>query len=279
MQLRTLRVGSHNNDGLVLALEEFLRDEGWYWVEADGVFNDDTDLAVKQFQKEHGLSIDGKVGRNTWGKILGQGFHAIELEASEDWPARPTDYTHIPYGDREKYFGHIAYVAAGNSTNPEAIRVTNSWVKDNIVTHAFPQLKGISGVPWQGQMAGAGPKGGRIQLHKDAVAPMEALLEAWEDAGLLGNIITWLGMLCMRFTRGSRSTLSNHSYGTAFDINASWNGLRKTPALKGQRGCVRELIEVAMQIEVNGWGWWWGGWGWFPNFDKLDGMHLELCRK
>lgn len=278
MQLRTLREGSHDQDGLVLALEEFLRDEGCYWVEADGVFNEDTDAAVRLFQKDAGLKIDGVVGTKTWGAFLSKGFHAVELEAEEDWPARP-GYTPIPYGQRSALFGEMTYKHAPVKGNPEACMITNNWLQDHVVTEVIPQLKGIPGVMWQGQLAGKGPSSGRVQLHKLAVAPTLALWQAWEDAGLLGNIETWLGMLCVRFVRGSRTTLSNHARGTAFDINASWNGLRKTPALRGQRGCVRELVEVALTIDVDGWGWWWGGWGWPPSYARLDGMHFELTRR
>ncbi len=276
MQLRTLREGSHNHDGLVLAFEEFLRDENFYWVEVDGDFNGDTDEAVRIFQKENGLKIDGVVGGKTWGAALGKGFHAVELEPGDDWPARP-GYMPIPYNERAEVFGHITYHRVPVKGNPEAVKITNNWEAEHLVTADVPQLKGIPGIIWSGARVGKGPSSGRIRMHKLAVEPTQALWQAWEDAGLLGKIETWLGMLCIRFVRGSRSSLSNHARGTAFDINAGWNGLRKTPALKGQRGCVRELVEVAMNVEVDGWRWWWGGWGMNPpHYTKLDGMHFEL---
>jgi len=40
---------------------------------ADGDFGDATDKAVRDFQKKHGLGVDGKVGRNTWGKLFQAG--------------------------------------------------------------------------------------------------------------------------------------------------------------------------------------------------------------
>jgi hypothetical protein len=61
----------------------------------------------------------------------------------------------------------------------------------------------------------------------------------------------------------------SNSWGTAFDINAKWNYLGARPALVGERGCVRELVEIA-----NAQGWFWGGH--YP--DRKDGMHFELVQ-
>jgi N-acetylmuramoyl-L-alanine amidase len=36
----------------------------------DGDFGNDTDTAVKAFQRDMRISIDGVVGVNTWGKLL-----------------------------------------------------------------------------------------------------------------------------------------------------------------------------------------------------------------
>lgn len=39
-------------------------------IKADGIFGPDTKLAVEQFQRTHGLVVDGKVGPKTWGELL-----------------------------------------------------------------------------------------------------------------------------------------------------------------------------------------------------------------
>lgn len=37
----------------------------------DGIFGKETEKAVKEFQAEHGLVVDGKVGTKTWGELTG----------------------------------------------------------------------------------------------------------------------------------------------------------------------------------------------------------------
>jgi hypothetical protein len=71
-----------------------------------------------------------------------------------------------------------------------------------------------------------------------------------------------------RFIRGSRSVLSNHAYGSAFDINAAWNPLGATPADVDEKGSVIELVPLAHEF-----GFYWGG-----HFNsRPDGMHFEAA--
>ncbi len=93
------------------------------------------------------------------------------------------------------------------------------------------------------------------------------MFEQWERAGLKSHILTWGGSWVPRFVRGSRTQLSNHAWGTAFDVNVRWNMLGTQPALRGQKGSVRELVQIA-----NDNGYYWGG-----HFHKrIDGMHFEV---
>jgi hypothetical protein len=76
------------------------------------------------------------------------------------------------------------------------------------------------------------------------------------------------GAFVLRFIRGRTSTLSNHAYGSAFDINADETPLGARPRLVGQRGATRELVPLA-----NKWGFYWGG-----HFgSRPDGMHFEVA--
>ena len=72
------------------------------------------------------------------------------------------------------------------------------------------------------------------------------------------------GMLCARFVRGSTSSISNHSWGTAIDLN-----------LNGQldpRGNNKVQVGLSRIAPIfNRHKWYWGA-----GFPKEDGMHFEL---
>jgi hypothetical protein len=86
---------------------------------------------------------------------------------------------------------------------------------------------------------------------------------------LLNHILTFDGAYTSRFIRCSNKTLSNHAFGTAFDINAGENPLGAQPALPGRKGCVFELVPTAHQF-----GFYWGG-----HFSRRDGMHFEIAKR
>lgn len=72
------------------------------------------------------------------------------------------------------------------------------------------------------------------------------------------------GMLCARFVRNSTISISNHSWGTAIDLNL--NGQLDLPGNgKTQRG----LALIAPIFNRH--GWYWGA-----AFPKEDAMHFEL---
>lgn len=52
-------------------LKNILRNEGFTIRDGEGCFDADCEQAVKQFQRQHGLKVDGVVGAITWAVILG----------------------------------------------------------------------------------------------------------------------------------------------------------------------------------------------------------------
>ena len=61
-----LRNGSQGDD--VKYLQETLKGLG-YAIGVDGIFGQETDKAVREYQKKNGLSVDGIVGPQTWAKL------------------------------------------------------------------------------------------------------------------------------------------------------------------------------------------------------------------
>lgn len=72
------------------------------------------------------------------------------------------------------------------------------------------------------------------------------------------------GMLCARFVRKSRTSISNHSWGTAIDLTL--NGILDNP---GNGRTQRGLAAIAPIFNRH--GWYWGA-----GFPREDAMHFEL---
>ena len=232
-------------------------------LEADGDFGNQTHRATVAFQKEHHLEPDGEVGNQTLGKAMMLGFEVAldpenKTEHGPNFPPPPKFKQLIGTTARQKVFGAFDFKHAPVPGNRENIRILGGWEKENIARVPIPQLVGVRGAAHDGG----------VRFHKLAVAQLVALWQAWEKAKLLNRVLTWDGAFVPRFIRGSTRTLSNHAFGTAFDINAEFNPLGARPALLGMKGCVREMVEIA-----NDHGFFWGG-----HFaDRPDGMHFEIA--
>jgi hypothetical protein len=191
-------------------------------------------------------------------------------KSSPNWPPPPTNLPPLfNIEDRQRIFSKFDFRPAPIAGNPERIEVLGTWKQDNIVPVAVPQLAALAAR----KVPGA-PKSGTMFWHRLAVKQLLGLWKAWEDAGLLDRIIIYAGDYNPRFIRGSTSVLSNHAFGTAFDINADFpsklNWLGVPAALVGQRGCVRELVPIA-----NAFGFYWGG---HFGAGRVDGMHFEVAK-
>ena len=160
---------------------------------------------------------------------------------------------------RMNVFGHIQYISAPVKGNPENISIQGAWARENLCVIEVPQLIGIAGAS----------AAGKVQCHKLVADALRFLFVELEQLNLLDDIHHWDGMFCPRFIRGSKTVLSNHSFGTAFDINAQWNPIGKAPAVEGKLGCLYEIVPIA-----NKHGFYWGG----HYTSRPDGMHFEYSR-
>ncbi len=80
--LPVLRNGSKGSD--VTLIQRLLNNAGYGSLVEDGIFGVSTDAAVKQFQKDRSLTVDGIVGSQTWGALLpptiGQGSRGDDVK-------------------------------------------------------------------------------------------------------------------------------------------------------------------------------------------------------
>lgn len=181
------------------------------------------------------------------------------------FPSAPTKLVSPSHQWRASTFGSFEFEHVGDNGD---IRFCDDWETKNIVKVQTPQLAHIGY--------------SSMRFHKDAADRLVKLLQSWERAKLLHLILTYAGAFVPRYMRGKApkageaedaTKLSNHTWGTAFDINAAWNGLYRIPAILPAIGCVRELANIA---EAS--GFYWGG-HYKPDRKgntRQDGMHFEI---
>jgi hypothetical protein len=255
--MKVLKFGSIGND--VKKWQYFLIGQRLYFGQISGKFDEQTSDSTKAFQIMYNLNPDGKVGNYTIGQAMLLGFGLVTDEegdiTSDSFPEKPNFPPLTSNEERQKIFGELKYISDPEPDNPENIKITNGWDKENIIKVNIKQLKAIKGSE-------------AVYFHKKAANQLVKVFNDWEKHNLIHNILTWDGAYNPRFVRGSKKTLSNHAFGTAFDINYAWNKLGVIPALVGQKGCVRTLVEIANEN-----GLYWGG-----HFTRRDGMHFEIAK-
>ena len=136
-----------------------------------------------------------------------------------------------------------------------------SWERENIKTVFVPQLKGVptyDGLKFSG----------KVPFYKRAIPQMLAAFRAVERAGLTHLLLFWGGSFVPRMKRGHNGP-SNHSFGTAMDINPDENPFHHAPVPEGKRG---SMVKVAAIFKRFGFAW---GGDWIHG---KDAMHLEAVR-
>lgn len=250
--MRIIKLGSRGPT--VKSIQLFLIGYGINVGCADSVFGTLLYNGVKKYQKNKNLTDNGIIGNTTLGHMLRDGL-ALLPDTSE--VKRPEFLPLTGFEQRAKVFGRFKFEPAPTANNPEGIKILGDWESKNIVLVDLPELaKATDG------------KFTKMRWHKLGEPQLKSLWKDWESAGLLKLIKSYEGAFYPRYVRGSRSSLSNHSFGTAFDINYWWNKLGAVPAAVGAEGSVRALVPIAHKN-----GFYWGG-----HFSRTDGMHFEIAK-
>lgn len=213
--MRILREGLSGEDVRIWQL--FLASQGISVGAADGIFGPNSSRATREFQKRHLLIADGIVGAQSLRKAMELGFDPTEWPGEDVptndpyFPRRPTHLGALTIPKAESLYGAFKWRKAATADEKRAIRILDGWDDRNIVTAEIPQLARI-----------AKPTSTRREMHRLAVVKMQKLWDAWEKAGLLKYVLKFDGLYNPRVIGGT-STLSNHAFGAAFDINEPWN--------------------------------------------------------
>lgn len=155
----------------------------------------------------------------------------------------------------EPLYGRFTFEPLNNG----AVRITDpDWARTQLVAFEHELLRALTPQP--------------PLFHRRAAPWLRRALDAIQASGLGELLLTFDGSFVSRFKNWDPRSglLSSHSWGIALDLNARFNAARQVPALPGQPGCLRPLVEhFAAQ------GFAWGG-----HFSSpLDGMHFELARR
>ncbi|MBB1150446.1 M15 family metallopeptidase [Myroides sp. NP-2] len=235
--------------------KSFLKAIGRYEFPIDECYDPTLEVAVKAYQRQKNTVDDGYIGNATWFAAYRDGMPFSEPQRRA-FPLKPAFAPLKSQQERFATFGLIKFKATPLAGNPENITMVNDFEARNIVTVQVPQLQALF------------PHLQHIRFHRKGVSQLLDFFQAIERQGLLTKVMSFGGSYVPRLVRGSTTVLSNHAFGTAFDLNVAWNPWQEQPALLGALGSVREIVPLA-----HAHGFYWGG-----HFTKPDGMHFELVR-
>lgn len=246
----------HTQTPLIIQWKAFLHTLGQYKGPFDDAYEASFIQVIKQYQKEKNLVADGYIGPLTWLAAYQEGM-VFTPNQKMSFPPPPSFKPITSWQDLVDLFGEIQFVPNPSPQNPEQIAITNNFAAKNIIPVKIPQLHKIA----QGATT-------TIYFHRKGAEQLRGFFHAIEQNGMLSLLLSYGGSYVPRLIRGSKTKLSNHAFGTAFDLNMQWNVLNTDPAPLGAFGSLRELVPLAHQY-----GFYWGG-----HFKRKDGMHFELAQ-
>ncbi|WP_182525174.1 M15 family metallopeptidase [Nocardioides dongkuii] len=172
-------------------------------------------------------------------KAVGEDRTLLFVDAVARYGLDPgVQQTAVVVGATADAVGTFSYTVLGGGR----IAPAPEWVSSHISTEPVPIL-------------------GMVTCNKLIFPQLRAALQEITDLGLAAKINPeeYAGCYYPRFIAGS-TTLSNHSFGTALDMNVPGNG----------RGTVGEMDRTVVAV-FKKWGFAWGG-----DWNYTDPMHFEM---
>lgn len=132
MAYATIKYGSRGSD--VSNLQSTLNNLG-YNLSVDGIFGSKTQAAVRDYQSKNGLSADGIVGNQTWGKLSGGSSSGESAQTTQSQTAQTQskpDYSAYAYdaSTNEAYQKATAALEAAQKETPTYANSYDSQIQD-----------------------------------------------------------------------------------------------------------------------------------------------------
>lgn len=202
MAAANLAWGSHGDN--VVQLQQTLNSRGYWCGTVDGIFGSNTYQGVIRFQTDAGLEADGIVGPQTRAALAGAVSGGSQVSRGGTDIRKYSKISKV-----NGSYGQFRY----RELSGGRIEVDPAWIAKNIVTIKLPGLNR------------------NVQVHKSAA---DNFIKAFtyikngtatvngKQVTLLSLIDTMDGTFVTRHVNWNAANgLSNHSWGTAMDINAS----------------------------------------------------------
>ena len=163
----------------------------------------------------------------------------------------------LTYAERTARFP-LQFEIELNRNGRAEVKVPVSWEQANLV-----RLGPYSNIPAGTVVRDESALTFAPRVNINAAPVFSAFFETLKAAGLMSDILTYDGGFYPRLKRGVElpkigaskdaygRLLSNHSRGTAIDLNAKWNPMGMHAAEKGQPGYLGRALEVARAVRVN----------------------------
>lgn len=244
------RGGTNRVDDIILVQQVLLR-RGFRIGTADGKCGRRTQAAIDTFQRGFMQAPDGRIdpGGATWRRL-----------SDVPEPIAPVDASLtrlVPIPDRSTINGGLAPV--NNTFMRNLLGNPRETYSSDCQPVTEPRLRRSM------QRANVGPFA--VTGLRPAVESLATVLS--DVRSLLPEVYQALGsagMFCCRYVRGSTSSISNHSWGTAIDLT-----LNGKLDVRGNDMVQHGLCLIAPVFNRH--GWYWGA-----SFRTEDAMHFEASR-
>jgi len=266
---QSVGLGGKNLRDDTLKVQRRLVLKGYSLGKVDGMCGRRTIAAIVSFQGTFLRKPDGLINPNgpTWQRLEGA-VAAPAVAGAKSTPAPPPPpKVPVPQAKRSDKFTDLITAPPKNTINVGLSAVSNRYMfeKFGAPREAFAaDCQPITNVALKAKLTTASVGPFRVTGMKPVVDSLATVMaDVREKLPEIYSVLGTAGMLCCRFVRGSTTSISNHSWGSAVDLTLSGK-----LDIRGD-GKVQTGLTLLAPL-FNARGWYWGA-----GFPTEDGMHFE----